>query len=154
MTAVADELRSLVDATTSRLAAVSEADASAKPYADKWSRKQILGHLIDSALNNHQRVVRMQGSPTIPAFGYKQDDWVITQHYQERSWGDLVDLWRAANLHLAHVIAHVNPAALGNTCDMGYEQPVTLKFFIEDYLRHLRHHLAQVLDGRDPQTRQ
>ena len=143
----------LVEETRPRFAAISEADASAKPYPEKWSLKEILGHLVDSAVNNHQRFVRMQERADIGTFGYAQQHWVSSQHYQQRPWTDLVELWYQVNRHLVHVVAHIDPAALGHTCDMGYAAPATLQFVAQDYVRHVRHHVEQILDGADPRQR-
>lgn len=147
------ELKDFLGETRPRLLAISDARASEKPVAEKWSLKEILGHLIDSAVNNHQRIVRMQEQSDIGKFGYSQQHWVSSQHYQQRSWADLVDLWHQFNQHLAHVIAHIAPASLAHTCDMGYAAPATLKFVAEDYVRHVRHHIEQILSGADPRQR-
>ena len=153
MHATSDELLSLIEETRPRLIAISEAQASEKPFPDKWSPKEILGHCIDSAANNHQRFVRMQELADIGRFGYSQVHWVSSQHYQQRPWADLVELWILMNRHLAHVISHIDPAALAHTVDMGYAAPATLKFVAEDYVRHVRHHVEQILSGADPRER-
>ena len=116
-----------------------------RPAKDKWSPREIIGHLIDSAFNNQQRFVRAQLGASLTFPGYAQESWVATQAYQQRSWADLVGLWAAVNRHLAHVIAHIEPRALGTPCTIGEGAPVTLRFVAEDYVRHLHHHLAQVL---------
>jgi hypothetical protein len=89
--------------------------------------------------------VRAQLGASLAFPGYAQETWVAAQAYQERSWADLVALWAAVNRHLAHVIAHIEPQALGTPCTIGEGVPVTLRFMAEDYVRHLHHHLAQVL---------
>jgi hypothetical protein len=154
MQAAGRELQDLVEETRPRLAAVTEAQASEKPFPDKWSLKEILGHLVDSAVNNHQRFVRMQERPDIGTFTYAQQHWVSSQRYHQRSWEDLAALWCHFNRHLAHVIAHVDPSTLDHSCDMGYAAPASLKFVVEDYVRHVRHHLGQILGGSDPRQRQ
>src|SRR5262245_20064045 len=100
MKAVADELESIL-AVTERLRAIDDAVASVRPAPGKWSRKEILGHLIDSAANNHQRFVRLQITNRVDLPGYQQDHWVRLQHYQEDKWVDIVSLWQAYNKHLA-----------------------------------------------------
>ncbi len=147
------ELARLVEETRPRLMGLSEERASEKPFVEKWSLKEILGHLLDSEANNHQRIVRMQESADIGKFGYNQVHWVASQHHHERRWQDLVDLWCQVNRHLAHVIARIDPAALAHTCDMGYATPATLQFVVQDYLRHVRHHVDQILSGADPRQR-
>ena len=153
MIAISQNLRMIIDSARPRLLSIMEARASEKPYAEKWSIKEILGHLIDSAANNHQRIVRMQETPNIGTFEYSQQHWVNSQHYQTEAWQDLVEFWFRYNAHIAHAIAHVDPGSLGHLCDMGYSLPATLKFVIEDYVRHVEHHLGQIFDDADPRER-
>lgn len=154
MKSAANNLASIVNSAYPRLRAISESQASEQPYHEKWSFKGVLGHLIDSAANNHQRFVRMQELPNIGTFRYSQEHWVRSQHYESEPWSDLVELWHRYNLHLVHVIEHVNPDSLGNLCDVGDPQPVSLKLIIEDYVRHVEHHLKQILSGVDPKKRE
>jgi DinB superfamily len=146
-TVVAREIEAIVAGDRPRLDAIEESPAGVPIAAGKWSRKQILGHLLDSAFNNHQRFVRAQLAPSLAFPGYAQDSWVAAQAYDRRSWADVVALWAAVNRHLAHVVAHIDPLALDRPCAIGDGAPVTLRFLAEDYVRHLRHHLAQVLRG-------
>lgn len=112
---------------------------------EKWSPREILGHLIDSAATNHRRFVLGQG-PGLERFdGYDQNAWVERQRYHEAPWRDLVALWSAYNRHLAHVIAVTPAAALANSATAADGSgPMTLGFVMEDYVRHLRHHLEQL----------
>jgi hypothetical protein len=150
---VADWLNRIVGSVHSRLLSIHEDDAGRKPFEEKWSKKEILGHLIDSASNNHQRIVRMQETSDLGTFRYAQDHWVRVQQYQTEPWTDLVELWFAYNLHLAHIIRNINPAALEHVCDVGYPKPVTLRYLLDDYVDHLEHHLRQILSDEDPQER-
>ena len=93
-----------------RLRALADARASSSLVPAKWSPKQILGHVIDSAANNHQRFVRVQAESDLNLPGYAQDFWVDTQRYSDRAWSDLIDLWASYNRHLAHVITHIAEA--------------------------------------------
>ena len=153
MKEVALQLREILEQTKPRLLALSEKQISEKPYGEKWSLKEILGHLVDSASANHQRIVRMQASQDIGKLGYEQEHWVSSQHYTSESWNDLVNIWYYYNKHLAHIIEHVDKRTLGNTCDMDYPKPATLEFVIKDYVRHMQHHLGQIFSGADPQER-
>jgi hypothetical protein len=141
---VAAELRRAIDAALPTLQTLSDADA-AKPRAPgKWSPKQVIGHLIDSASNNHQRFVRAQQGSELISPSYAQDLWVECQGYASRPWRDLTTLWHAYNLHLAHVIERIPADKARVRCTVGANQPVTLAFVAEDYVAHMLHHLAQV----------
>jgi hypothetical protein len=153
MKSESQRLAALTKSAYARLRALSEEEASYKPFVDKWSLKEVLGHLIDSASNNHQRFVRMQEVEHIGTFTYSQLHWVRVQHYQSQSWDELVELWYRYNLHLAHVIVHVSPDTLAHLCDVGDPQPASLKLIVEDYIRHVEHHLEQILSGVDPRSR-
>ncbi|HXT68273.1 MAG TPA: DinB family protein [Vicinamibacterales bacterium] len=140
---IAQALRRSIEAALPNLRRTTERQAAEPIAAGKWSRKQIIGHLIDSAANNHQRFVRAQEDRVLMLPGYRQEHWVQAQHYQDRSWDDLMSLWSAYNHHLAHVIEHI-PEDLGNVqCTVGADAPVTLRFLAHDYVVHLRHHLRQ-----------
>lgn len=108
-------------------------------------KKQIVGHLIDSAANNHQRFLRASGANPFAFPNYDQPFWVGVQNYQGAAWRDLVELWRLYNLHLAHVIPNLPEAALRHECTIGMNPPVTLAWIVSDYLCHLLHHLHDLL---------
>ena len=110
--------------------------------------------MIDSAANNHQRIVRMQEVVDIGVFRYAQQHWVDVQGYHAEPWQDLVEFWYQYNAHLAHMIRRIDPASLEHVCDVGYAKPATLRFVIEDYVRHVEHHLNQMLSGADPRGRE
>lgn len=141
---IANDLEAVVSTAAPGLRALGEDRAALKPDAATWSIKEVLGHLIDSAANNHQRFVRAQQGGELVLPGYAQDHWVSAQAYQERSWVEIVQLWEAYNRHLAHVIRAIPAAALRVTCRIGDNAPATLAFIVEDYLTHMRHHLQQI----------
>ena len=120
-----------------------ETRTSERPREGGWCAREILGHLIDSACNNHRRFVIGQDAPPVVFQGYTQDDWVARQRYSQVPFRDIVALWSAYNRHLAHVIANTPPAALANSGN-GPDGVVTLEFLMADYVRHLRHHLGQL----------
>lgn len=145
MKEIADEIRAIITDNSGPLLLMPEEVVSNKPGPDKWSKKEILGHLIDSAANNHQRFVRAGYNAAADFPAYSQNDWVRIQKYFESEWKDLIALWSAYNLHLSHIIEHLPEEALSSACNIGKEEPVSLEYVIKDYLRHLRHHMAVLL---------
>ncbi|HEU4688426.1 MAG TPA: DinB family protein [Vicinamibacterales bacterium] len=136
-------LSSIVAIALPRLQSIPEDIAAQKPAPGKWSKKEILGHLIDSAANNHQRFVRLQLQPELTLPGYDQDNWVRLNRYQQTSWSEIVTLWSAYNRHLATVIESLDDDARGHVWHSP-EGDVTLEFIATDYVRHLLHHLKQI----------
>ncbi|HNG90586.1 MAG TPA: GNAT family N-acetyltransferase, partial [Saprospiraceae bacterium] len=129
-----------------RLQALSPAELQRPLQPGQWSPQEIIGHLIDSAANNHQRFVRAQlGLTDISPYRYEQDEWVRTQHHAAADWPSLLSLWLSYQMHLAHVIAHIPEHLADTLLQRSMEEEVTLRWLAEDYVRHLRHHVAQVL---------
>ena len=153
--AYVEALVRLVEDYTKRLAPLPEAMIRRRPGPGKWSIAEIIGHLVDSASNNHQRFVRGPRQDALVFTGYAQDDWVIAQGYQDAEWKALVELWRGYNLHLARVMERI-PAAdrkksyiRHNFDQVAFRplpagQPATLDWFMEDYVEHFKHHLKQI----------
>ena len=146
MSGLADELRAEVDRAAARLRGLSAEEVAREREAGRWVRQEILGHLIDSAANNHQRFVRAQAVDPLVWPGYDQVAWVEAQGYRRAPWAELVDLWVALNRHLARVIEAMPPERLATSCVIGARNPAPLEWWMRDYLRHLRHHLAQLLE--------
>jgi DinB family protein len=144
MKELSEKLVRTIQSAKDKLRHVSESDSSTPVLKGGWSRKQVLGHLIDSASNNHQRFVRaaLQGALDFPR--YDQDGFVRLQAVEKVHWPLLVSLWADYNLYLAHVIAHLPADKLEARCRIGDDEPVTLRFLAEDYLTHLLHHLGQI----------
>jgi hypothetical protein len=136
-------LASVVAHALPLLSAISEDAASIKPAPTKWSKKEILGHLIDSAANNHQRFVRLQLQPEISLPGYDQDNWVRLSRYQQKPWSEIIALWSAYNRHLVAVIESLDDSTLGHVWHAP-DGDVTLEFIATDYVRHIKHHLKQI----------
>ena len=107
--------------------------------------EEILGHLIDSACNNHQRFVRAPGTPRLEFPAYEQEFWVATQAYATESWPDLVNLWLLLNRHLLHVVKAMPAEVLSHEVVIGGDPAMTLEALVASYLGHLEHHLAKLL---------
>jgi hypothetical protein len=129
------------------LFAVSPALADTPWRPGGWTRKQIVGHLLDSAANNRQRFVRAAIDGAYSGPGYAQDAWVEAHGYAERGWNDLLLWWSAEHQILMAVVERVTEDRLGAMCRVGDDEPVTFRFLIEDYVRHQKHHLAQITSG-------
>jgi hypothetical protein len=153
------ELERTVESTAMRLLSFTESEATKTRSDDAWSRKEILGHLIDSAANNHQRFVRAQFTNDLLFPGYEQDRWVDVQHYRDEEWSQLVELWKRYNLHLVHVASFISPDVLAkertehNLDQIAWQtvrkqEPATLDYFIRDYAGHMRHHIDQIFEER------
>jgi hypothetical protein len=139
-----ERLRYAVRTLPGVLSRFSEAESEQRPSADRWTKKEVLGHLIDSASNNHQRFVRSQLSNGQDFPGYDQEQWVSIQHYQSALWNDLIDLWRAYNTHLLHVAECMSEEGQRATCRVGGCE-ITLSRLFVDYVAHLEHHLRKML---------
>jgi len=149
------DFKETVETHARRLLLLTEAQADERAAPEKWSRKEIIGHLIDSASNNHQRFVRAQFTNDLVFPGYEQEAWVAAQCYAHSSWSQLVELWKLYNLHLAHVAEHIPEDVLTrkraehNLDRIAWQtvaklSPVTLEYFIRDYAGHMRQHLKQI----------
>lgn len=115
----------------------------------KWTRLQLLGHLIDSAANNHQRIVRALAQPRLDWPGYDQIAHVAVQSYAGADPAVCVALWSAYNRHISHVIRQITPAKASAPCSIDAAPEMTLSDLALDYVAHLEHHLKQLLEGRD-----
>lgn len=131
-------------------------DFAATPYAPgKWLRKEVLGHLIDSASNNHARFVKAQFTNELVFDSYDQNLWVESQNYKEEAWQDLITLWAIYNRHIIHFADSMpedilsSPREVHNLNKICYEkpspgEPATLEYLINDYFAHMQHHLMQI----------
>ena len=147
-------LLKIVDQVAPLLLTFTDAQADVPRAPGKWSAKELIGHLVDSAANNHQRLVRGQFSDELGIEDYEQDDWVRVQAYSEVPWSEVIALWHAYNRHLGHVIAHMSPAARMRVWPRSHwwrvvpaDAECSLDFLIDRYMLHLRHHLGQVYEA-------
>ena len=129
-----------------QLLAVSAERAERAAREGGWSRKEILGHLIDSALNNHQRFVRAALDGFYEGPSYEQDGWVAMHGYRSMDWSTLLEHWRSQNDLLSEVVERIPDTRSDTACRVGDSNPVTLRFLVEDYLVHLVHHVKQILE--------
>jgi DinB family protein len=137
-------LRDLVQRVPGRLEQLSKDTAGTKPTPSGWSPKEELGHLLDSAANNHQRIVRAQLEDNVAMPGYDQSAWVALHAYQRRDWGELIELWQALNRQLLAGAEAVPDAAWSRMLTVAGSEPLTLQFVFEDYLTHMLHHLQHI----------
>ena len=145
MSEFSQTLRAAVAAAEPRLRAISEAAACAAPSDPQaWSKKQELGHLVDSATNNRVRFIRAALDGEFAGPSYDGPGWVRMGGYATMPWAEIVTLWKSLNQALAIVVAAVPPERLPAQCRVGKGSPVTLEFLIDDYIRHMNHHLAHI----------
>ena len=145
----ANQIRRTVDEASAAMVRMKPDEVSLRRRPDGWSKKEILGHLIDSAANNHQRFVRASYHAAASFPTYDQNAWVRIQQYQASEWVGLVTLWSAFNRHLSDVIDRIPEEAKSSPCNVDKAEPVTLGFLVTDYLRHLQHHVSQILDQKE-----
>src|ERR1051325_10899689 len=122
-----EDFRGTIESATPRLRAIPESESAVPRAEDHWSAKQIIGHLIDSAANNHARFVLGQLKDDLVFPGYDQNGWVKSNHYQDAPWPRLIELWRAYNLHLHHVMTHADEYKLNTPCTLHTLQEIAFK---------------------------
>jgi DinB superfamily len=144
MQSTLEDFRSTISTFYDRLLKITDAESVEPLAAGKWSRKEVIGHLIDSASNNHHRFVRAQFTPQLLIVRYAQKEWVETQDYRSESWTELLLFWKSFNLHLLHVASRIPAERLDTLCRFEDGESVSLRFLVEDYVVHLKHHLKQI----------
>ena len=143
------ELRRLIDLWESRFSTLDEEVITSRRNSQNRNVKQIVGHMVDSASNNTHRIVHLQyqtspfAFPCYASFG-NNDRWIAIQDYESENWHALVQLWKYINLHIAHVIDHVDDDKLDNEWISATGEHVTLGNMIADYLGHFELHLGQI----------
>ena len=143
----ATEIELLLKTWRAKLRELSPDSAHVKPSPDRWSISEVIGHLVDSACNNHQRFVRAQYSTELTFPKYEQNEWVESANYRSCNWESLVDLWYLYNIQLANLIRNIPESQLMTPCTITPYDTCTLGFLVTDYLDHLNHHF-KILDGR------
>jgi hypothetical protein len=145
MTAISIHLKETMSTALPLLRKIGEKEASFKADAKRWSFKEIIGHLIDSASNNHQKFIRTMERDKLDFVPYKQDNWVRLQQYKSYDWMELLELFEVYNKHIAHVMKYTRPSVLEHKITIDGAGPFTLEFIMSDYVEHLRHHLKAIL---------
>ncbi len=153
-------LNNIVTQVRPELALISDLESKVK-RTERWSKREVLGHLLDSATVNRQRFVEAQLKDDLIFNGYDQDQWVTLQCYQEITWRELVNLWADNNLLIAHLINRIPRDKLSNYSEshnldkIAWKQvpsnkPTTLRYLIWDYIAHMEHHLRKIMPGYQP----
>lgn len=142
----ADDIEAMVEAETSSLSGIPAGLELTSPGENRWSIKELVGHLVDSASNNHQRMVRLQYTNELdfPSYDAMNDHWVSIQAYQAENWHHLLALWKLFNLHIAHIIRHADPSCLDNAWFTGEGEKITLRDMITGYVEHLALHIRDI----------
>jgi DinB superfamily len=146
MRVLADELNREIEKTVAEWSSFPKSNWFEKPNAEKWSKAEIAGHLVDSALNNIQRFIRAQHEAA-PHIFYDQNEWVRLQNYQQVEKQDVIQLWALLNRQISRLFAQMPAENLEFSCYFkvnGVIQTVPLRDVMVDYVAHLRHHLGQI----------
>jgi len=142
-----NELTKIVTEYSLRISYISEQEFSAKPHHHKWSKKEVLGHLIDSGQNNLRRFICGQYETRPPNIVYDQDHWVNFNAYQQEESKQVIALWTLINKRIAAVLERMPASSYAKECDTGKDvpSPHSLEWLADDYLKHLKHHLNQII---------
>ena len=139
-----NRLEYIINLTPKMLTEISEENMSTKPSPKKWSKKEIIGHLIDSATNNHQRFVRGQFE-NIPEISYEQNNWNEFSFYNQIESKQIISFWTIYNKQIIEIIKRIPKENLEKQIKIG-NNILTLEFLIIDYVEHLEHHLKQIIE--------
>lgn len=145
MKKVTEELRNIVAEYRNKFAGIPEKEFQAKPLPHKWSKQEVVGHLIDSAQNNLRRFITGQYESTPPLIVYQQDFWVSANGYRDMPKADIIQLWQLLNLRICAVLENMpadNYAKESNTGTLR-----TLEWLAIDYVKHMKHHINQIISG-------
>lgn len=147
MKEVVRELREIVETFSKRIAEIPEVEFSAKPISTKWSKKEVLGHLIDSAENNLRRFICGQYELPPTKIRYEQDFWVNANGYKNSPSSEVVTNWKLINLKICRVLSSMPPENYFKQCDLGKTEAnlYTIEWLAVDYVKHLKHHLNQII---------
>ncbi|RLQ94591.1 DinB family protein [Falsibacillus albus] len=142
MQKVVERLNHWINVLPDVFSTMSEREISTRPSPTKWSKKEIVGHLCDSAVNNMARFINIQYAEQVYAIQtYDQEQWVAIQHYHDRPLEEIFTLFQSLNKQIAAIIENVPTEKLSNLCDIGNNEQRTLEWLIRDYLDHMEHHI-------------
>ncbi|MGE8000974.1 DinB family protein [Lysinibacillus sp. NPDC093190] len=148
MQSIIDQLYFWINKVPEEFRQMSEIEISQRPTPQKWSKKEVLGHLCDSAINNLERFIKIQyDQQPFVLTPYDQVHWVEIQGYQELPFDEVMNLWVSLNKKIIHVIKNIPNEKLALQCDIGNNQLMTLQWLIQDYLEHMEHHLNKQILG-------
>jgi hypothetical protein len=150
------EFRNVIINCDNKFRTINDEQSGHKPAPDKWSAKEILGHLIDSSINNITRFVKGQHQGNLIFSSYQQNEWVQSQNYQSADWEFLIDLWKMNNLQIIRIVEYIPVDVLGKMYFQHNFEDITghtlpkgttacLEYFIKDYYQHMKHHINQIL---------
>jgi hypothetical protein len=147
MKQVIQELDQIVQAYSKKIRSIPENEFSAKPLPNKWSKKEVIGHLIDSAQNNLRRFICGQYESAPPKIVYEQNRWVTSNNYLQADSEEIITFWELINKRIVAVLNQMPSSAYSMKCDTGKtdSQLYTIEWLAADYVRHLKHHLNQVI---------
>ena len=143
MTSIASNLEFLITKYLPQLNSITEDEFSLKPLPSKWSKKELVGHLVDSAQSNLRRFVVAQYEES-PAINYNQDKWVAINNYQHEDVKDIIQLWYFLNKQIIFILKNISPDMSQRICISNASN--TIEWLAQDYIKHLTHHLHQVLN--------
>ena len=151
-----EQTKTFLIETEKKLRSISEETSGFKPAPNKWSKKEILGHLVDSSVNNTTRFINGQFQDNLNFPGYDQDKWVAAQNYQSASWNFIIDLWKQNNMQMVRILESMPDEVRTKKHnshnfdviewkEVPQSEPVTLDYLIRDYYGHMKYHLAQII---------
>lgn len=151
-------LNEIITKAVVKIRAIDQDFMNHKPSPKKWSKKELIGHLIDSAYNNHQRFLRAINLPVLPFTGYDQDEWVRRNRYQDRELEEVITTWFMVNQHIGFLISEIPDEALNtHRCEHNLHKSspdkfpegstISLSYLVWDYLAHMEYHLAQIIEN-------
>ncbi len=147
MRKIIEELDQIIKEFSKKISDIPETEFSSKPLPHKWSKKEVLGHLIDSAQNNLRRFICGQYEPAPPKIVYDQNRWVTSNNYVEIDSKEVITLWQLINKRIVSVLKQMPSSSYSMNCDTGKTTPqlYSLEWLAEDYVKHLKHHLNQII---------